>query len=85
MHQFCDFNTNFDDDTCFTKSAKACSDGVKLNCVKEVFQDCDFETNLSDEACFDQSLLACGGEADAIKALIHAATKNTEEKLKNKK
>lgn len=85
MHQFCDFNTNYEDNACFTKSAKACSEGVSLACVKEVFNDCDYETNLSDEVCFDQSLLACGGEANAIRFLIQAATKNTEEKLKNKK
>ncbi len=73
MNSFCDFETSYSDNECFTKSTRACRAGATSDCVKDVFAECNFETSLSDNECFEESTLACGGSAQSVKTLIRSA------------
>jgi hypothetical protein len=73
LNDYCDYETNYSNEECFSKSTRACVSQVSVSCVKEVNDDCDYETNYSNEKCFDESVLACGGNAQSLRALMQAS------------
>lgn len=80
---FCNSNTSYFRDECFSKASKACK-GAGPNfasCVSASSSYCNSNTSLTRNECFENALESCSGQFSAQQVLIEATLR--QQMLKN--
>lgn len=84
VSDYCQQNTNYNQDTCFTKASTACASGMNGQCVPNTASYCQENTDMDATTCFDDALASCGGHSGATQHIAEGVKAKAVRELNKK-